>query len=69
VEGTIRQPPASEPWEYSIVLSILGERGEEVSRQVVSVGVLNPQQQRTFKLAVEVFTPEAGSGTREEGSG
>ncbi|MFL5478734.1 MAG: hypothetical protein ACJ79X_06940 [Gemmatimonadaceae bacterium] len=57
VEGTIRQPPASEPWEYSIVLSILGERGEEVSRQVVSVGVLNPQQKRTFKLAVEVFTP------------
>lgn len=63
VEGTIKHPAAGEPWEYSIVLSILGEHGEEVSRQVVSVGALNPQQQRTFKLAVEVFTPpseEAG---------
>jgi hypothetical protein len=57
VEGTIKHPPVGEAWEYSIVLSILGDRGEEVSRQVVSVGALNPQQQRTFKLAVEVFTP------------
>jgi hypothetical protein len=57
VEGTIKHPPVGEAWEYSIVLSILGDRGKEVSRQVVSVGALNPQQQRTFKLAVEVFTP------------
>ena len=57
VEGTIKHPAAGEPWEYSIVLSIFGEAGEEVSRQVVSVGALNPLQQRTFKLAVEVFTP------------
>ena len=70
VEGTIKHPSAGEPWEYSIVLSILGDHGEEVSRQVVSVGALNPQQQRTFKLAVEVFTPgseEAGREMRDEG--
>ncbi|MGH7603370.1 MAG: hypothetical protein ACRENK_05140 [Gemmatimonadaceae bacterium] len=65
VEGTIKHPQAGEPWEYSIVLSIVGDRGEEVSRQVVSVGALNPQQQRTFKLAVEVFTPSSEEASKE----
>jgi len=57
VEGTIKHPAAGEAWEYSIVLSIRGERGEEITRQIVSVGALNPSEQRTFTLAVEVFTP------------
>jgi hypothetical protein len=57
VEGTIKHPAAGEAWEYSIVLSILGAEGEEITRQIMSVGALNPEEQRTFKLAVEVFTP------------
>jgi len=65
VEGTIKHPAAGEAWEYSIVLSIVGERGEEVSRQVVSVGALNPQEMRTFKLAVEVFTPASEEAAKE----
>ena len=65
VEGTIKHPAAGEAWEYSIVLSILGARGEEVSRQVVSVGALNPREQRTFKLAVEVFTPSSEEAAKE----
>lgn len=65
VEGTIKHPPAGEAWEYSIVLSIVGERGEEVSRQVVSVGALNPREVRTFKLAVEVFTPGSEEAAKE----
>jgi len=72
VEGTIKHPSAGEAWEYSIVLSILGGEGQEITRQIVSVGALNPEEQRTFKLAVEVFTPageEAGRGTRDEGRG
>jgi hypothetical protein len=56
VEGTIRHPAVGEPWEYSLVLSIRDERGEEVTRQVVSVGALRPEEQRTFTVAVEVFT-------------
>jgi hypothetical protein len=39
------------------VLSILGSEGQEITRQVMSVGALNPEEQRTFKLAVEVYTP------------
>jgi hypothetical protein len=57
VEGTIRHPPVGEPWEYSVMLSIKNDRGEEIARQVVGVGALHPSEQRTFTLAVEVFTP------------
>jgi hypothetical protein len=57
VEGTIRHPSVGEPWEYSVVLSIRNDRGEEIARQVVGVGALQPLEQRTFTLAVEVFTP------------
>jgi Zn finger protein HypA/HybF involved in hydrogenase expression len=56
VEGTIRHPAGSEAWEYSVLLSIRNDRGEEISRQVVGVGALHPSEERTFSLAVEVFT-------------
>jgi hypothetical protein len=59
VEGTIRHPASGGPWEYSLLLAILDEGGEEVTRQVVGVGALQPAEQRTFVLAVEVFTPMA----------
>ena len=71
VEGTIKHPDAGEAWEYSIALSILDGEGKEITRQIVSVGALNPEEQRTFRLAVEVFTPsgeEAGKGKAEEES-
>jgi uncharacterized protein YbaR (Trm112 family) len=57
VEGTIRQPEGGEPWEYSIVLAIHDDKGEEIARQVVGVGALKPAERRTFTLAVEVLTP------------
>lgn len=55
VAGTIRHPDTAEPCEYSVVLSVRNERGEEITRQVVGVGSLQPREQRTFDLAVEVF--------------
>ncbi len=57
VEGTIRHPEVGESWEYSVLLSIRNDRGEEITRKVVGVGALNPAEKRTFTLAVEVFTP------------
>jgi hypothetical protein len=66
VEGTIRHPHAGEPWEYSIVLAILDERGQEITRQVVSVGVMNPEEQRTFRLAVDVFTPSGELAAKDD---
>jgi hypothetical protein len=63
VEGTIRHPAAGESWEYSLVLTIENDRGEEISRQVVGVGALHPNDLRTFKLAVEIFAPKTSAVT------
>jgi hypothetical protein len=57
VAGTIRHPDNNEPWEYSVVLTVRDEHGAEISRQVVGVGALQPREQRSFDLAVEVFRP------------
>jgi hypothetical protein len=57
VEGAIRHPPDGDPWEYSVVLTIRNDRGEETARQVIGVGALRPNEQRTFTLDVEMFTP------------
>ena len=57
VEGTVRHPSNGGSWEYSVVLAIRNDRGEEIARQVVGVGALQPGDARTFSLAVEVFKP------------
>ncbi|RPI12810.1 MAG: hypothetical protein EHM60_10795 [Lysobacterales bacterium] len=57
VEGTLEHPPQGGDWEYSVLLSIRNERGEEVSRQVVGVGALRPAEARTFTLSVQIMTP------------
>jgi hypothetical protein len=59
VEGVIRHPPLEEPWEYYVVIAVRNDKGEEVTRQVVSVGTLQPAEKRTFSLAVEVLPPRA----------
>jgi hypothetical protein len=41
------------------LLAISNDKGEEIARQVLGVGALKPTEQRTFTLAVEVFTPVA----------
>jgi hypothetical protein len=57
LESSVRHPDVGEPWEYSIVVSIKNEKGEEITRQVVGVGALQPNEGRTFAVAVEVFAP------------
>jgi hypothetical protein len=59
VEGSIRHPDAGEAWEYSVVVSIRNERGEEVSRQIVGVGAMDPGESRSFSFSVDVVTPIA----------
>lgn len=63
VEGTIAPPPGENAWEYSMVVSIRNERGEEVARQVIGVGALQAGEQRTFTLAVEM-TEASGAKAR-----
>jgi hypothetical protein len=58
VEGVIQHPPHEDPWEYFVVISVRNDRGEEVGRQVVSVGALQSAEKRTFTLSVEVLPPQ-----------
>ena len=51
-----------EPWEYFVVIAVRNDRGEEVTRQVVSVGALQSTEKRTFTLSVEVLPPQAAVG-------
>ena len=57
VEGAFRNPEGAEAWEYSVVVSIRNDRGEEVARKVVGVGALDPRESRTVTLSIDVFTP------------
>lgn len=57
VEASIRHPSTSEAWEYTVVVTITNDRGEEVGRHLVGVGALQPGELRTFTCAVEVFAP------------
>jgi hypothetical protein len=54
VEGKIRHPSSGEPWEYTVLVTVRNEKGEEVARQLVGVGALKPDEERTFTLSVEV---------------
>jgi hypothetical protein len=58
VEGTVRHPNVGEAWEYSVVISIKNDKGEEVGRQIVGVGALQPGDGRTFSFSVDVFAPQ-----------
>ena len=57
VEGGFKNPEGGDAWEYSVVVSIRNDRGEEVARKVVGVGALDPRESRTVTLSVDVFSP------------
>jgi hypothetical protein len=52
VEGTLTGPGTGTV-EYTMVLTITNERGEEVARELVGVGALRHGDRRQFTLAVE----------------
>ena len=57
VEGGFRHPPEGDAWEYSIVISVRNDRGEEVERKIVGVGALHANEGRTVTLSVDVYKP------------
>jgi hypothetical protein len=57
VEGSIRHPAVGEAWEYSALVTITNDKGEEIGRHIVGVGALQPGEGRTFSFSVEVFAP------------
>ena len=64
VEGSLRADRPGEAIEYTMVLVIRNERGEEVDRQIVGVGALEGNQSRTFSVSVETNVVPAGKGRR-----
>ena len=59
VEGRVQHPPNEDPWEYTVVISVKNEKGEEVARNVVNVGALQGTESRTFALSVDVTPARA----------
>jgi hypothetical protein len=58
VESVFRHPQSGGPaWEYSVVVSIRNDRGEELVRRVIGVGALQPNEGRTVSLSFDVFVP------------
>ena len=64
VEGSIRNPVGAGTWEYSMVLTIRNERGEEIARRLVGVGAIHPDEQRTFTLSVEMVATSEKPGEK-----
>ncbi|MEO5588899.1 MAG: hypothetical protein ABIS03_04875 [Gemmatimonadaceae bacterium] len=60
VEGKIQHPGKEPAWEYSMLLSIRNNKGEEIARQMIGVGTLDPNEEKSFTLSVEVSKPDSG---------
>lgn len=60
VEGTVRHKEPDEPCEFCVVLAIADENGKQISRQVVGVGVLQPEEMRRFSVSVNLLPVRAG---------
>jgi hypothetical protein len=59
VEGSFKHPEeGTSAWEYSVVVSIRNDRGEELERRVVGVGALQANEGRTVTVSVDVFAPD-----------
>jgi len=59
IEGVLRQPADGGPAEYSVIVSVRNERGEEIARKLIGVGAMNPDEKRTVTLTVEVAPAKA----------
>lgn len=64
VEGSIRHPGDAPSWEYSVVVTVRNDRGDEIARKLISVGAMGPDEQRSFTLTVEVAPARGKSGTK-----
>ena len=53
IEGSIRHPSDADPWEYTVVVTIRNERGEEIARKLVGVGAMDANDHCTVTLSVE----------------
>jgi len=59
IEGTVRHKQPDEACEFCVVLSVADEHGKQLSRQVVGVGVLQPEELRRFSVSVNLLPARA----------
>jgi hypothetical protein len=55
IESTLRQPKDGAGCEYCLIVVVTNDRGEELTRKVISVGSLQPAEARTFAVWVEAY--------------
>ena len=67
IEGSIRQPADVSAWEYTVVVTIKDDRGQEIARKLIGVGAMAPNEQRTFTLTVDVV-PAKSKGKSKSGT-
>jgi len=66
VDGTIVHTPSTEPCEYCVVLDVRNDRGEQLTRQVVGVGVLRSGELRRLNVSVEMMPVRAQATGKSE---
>jgi hypothetical protein len=54
IEGNFRNPSGDAAWEYSVVIAIRNEKGDEIARKLIGVGALKPDELRSFSLSIEM---------------
>lgn len=59
VDGTIAHKETQEPCEYCVVLDVRNDRGEQVLRQVIGVGALQPGERRHLNVSVNMLPVRA----------
>lgn len=63
VEGTVGAQ-AEGAFEYTLVVVVRNERGEEIGRHVAAVGAVFPGEARSFEVSVEATRAPPGSKRR-----
>jgi len=66
VDGSISHKVTTEPCEYFVVLDIRNERGEQLARQVVGVGVLQASEVRHLNVSVGMRPVRAQSAAKPQ---
>jgi hypothetical protein len=64
IDGSFRNPVDNADWEYSMVVTIRNERGQEIARKLIGVGALNPNEQRNFSLTIEMAPSKGKNRTK-----
>lgn len=66
VDGSISHQVTTEPCEYFVVFDIRNERGEQLARQVVGVGVLQPGETRRLNVSVGMRPVRAQAAVKSQ---